>query len=73
MAKTSTGLEENVFFSLFNDRFLGISPHKGHSIIEGDTRALSEIIGDNAPRLSVLNDIIRNLNREVESKGLEVV
>jgi hypothetical protein len=58
-----TGLEENVFFSLFNDRFLGISPNKGHSIIEGDTKALSEIIGDNAPRLSVLNDIIRNLSR----------
>jgi hypothetical protein len=58
-----TGLEENVFFSLFNDRFLGISPNKGCSVIEGDTRALAEIIGDNAPRLSVLNDIIRNLSR----------
>lgn len=58
-----TGLEENVFFSLFNDRFLGISPNKGRSVIEGDTKSLAKIIGANAPRLSVLNEILRNLSR----------
>lgn len=59
-----TGLEENVFFTLFNDCFIGIGAGPGgRSIIQGDTRRLSKIIGKNAPRVSVLNDIVRNLSR----------
>jgi hypothetical protein len=59
-----TGLEENVFFSLFNDRFLGIGAGPGgRSMIQGDTRELAKIIGKNAPRIGALNECIRNLSR----------
>ncbi len=59
-----TGLEDNVFCSLFNDRFLGISSRPGQrSIIQGDTKSLQKIMGNNAPRISALNEIVRNLSR----------